>query len=179
MSNILVILADGFEEAEAIVTIDVLRRLKFNVCVTSLNEGLEVLSIHEIKIIADKKLSDCKNEKFDAIVLPGGMPGASNLKNSDDVIQIVQKAHTENAFVCAICAAPIVLSKAGILDDTKFTAYPGFERYFKTLPSSSMVVKDKNIITAKGPGAAFGFALEIANALGENTSQLEDAMFLR
>jgi len=178
MNDLLIILADGFEEAEAVITIDILRRMNFNVCIASLNDNLETISSHNIKIIADKRLSDCKNNKFKAVILPGGMPGAVNLKNSKDVIEIVQKAHLEGAFICAICAAPIVLSQAGILDNVKFTAYPGFEEYFNTPPLSNMVIRDKNIITGKGPGAAFDFATEIANALGKNTSQIAEGMFL-
>jgi len=178
MDNLLIILADGFEEAEAIITIDVLRRMNFDVCIASLNDNLQATSSRNIKITADKKLSDCKNNKFKAVILPGGMPGAMNLKNNKDVIEIIQKAHSEGAFICAICAAPIVLSHAGILDNVKFTAYPGFEEFFKTPPVSNMVVKDKNIITGKGPGAAFEFAREISHALGKNTSQLAEGMFL-
>jgi len=178
MNDVLIILADGFEEAEAVITIDVLRRLNLDVCVASLNENLATNSSRNIKIIADKKLSECKNNKYKAVVLPGGMPGASNLKNSKDVIEIVQKANAEGAFVCAICAAPIVLSHASILDNVKFTAYPGFDEYFKTKPLTDMVVRDKNIITGKGPGAAFDFAREIAHAFGKNTSQLAEGMFL-
>ena len=179
MNDILIILADGFEESEAVITIDVLRRLNLNVCIASLNDNLETTSSHNIKIIADKKLSECKNNKYKAVILPGGMPGAANLKNSKDVIEIVQKANSEGAFVCAICAAPIVLSHAGILDNVKFTAYPGFDEYYlKTKPVPDMVVRDKNIITGKGPGAAFAFAREIAHALGKNTSQVAEGMFL-
>lgn len=178
MIDILIILADGFEEAEAVITIDVLRRLNLNVCIASLNENLETISSRKIKIIADKKLSDCKNDKFRAVILPGGMPGALNLRNNNDVIEVIQKANAEKALICAICAAPVVLSKANILDNIKFTAYPNFEEYFKSLPADDMVVKDKNIITGKGVGASFDFAIKIAEALEIDTSQLAKAMLL-
>lgn len=178
MNDILIILADGFEEAEAVITIDVLRRLNLDVCVASINDNLVTTSSRNIKIIADKKVTECKNNKYKAVILPGGMPGASNLKNSKDVIEIVQKANSEGAFVCAICAAPIVLSHAGILDNVKFTAYPGLEEYYKTKPLADMVVRDKNIITGKGPGAAFDFAIEIAHSLGKDTTELAKGMFL-
>ncbi|HSA07591.1 MAG TPA: DJ-1/PfpI family protein [Candidatus Gastranaerophilales bacterium] len=178
MDDILIILADGFEEAEAVITIDVLRRMNFKVCIASLNQNLETTSSHKIKIIADKKLTDCKNDKFKAVVLPGGMPGASNLKNSKDVIDVIKKTYAEGGFVCAICAAPIVLSHAGILDNIKFTAYPGFDEFFKTPPLLDMVVKDKNVITGKGPGAAFDFARAIAHALGKDSSQVAKGMLL-
>ncbi len=107
MNDILIVLADGFEEAEAIITIDVLRRMNFDVCAASLNDNLQVTSSRKVKIIADCLLNDCKDKDFKAIVLPGGMPGASNLKNSNDVIELVKKANAKGAFVCAICAAPI------------------------------------------------------------------------
>ncbi len=178
MSDILIILADGFEEAEAVITIDVLRRLDLDVCIASLNENLHTLSSRNIKFIADKKLSDCKNESYRAVVLPGGMPGAANLKNSPDVIETVKKANSEGALVCAICSAPIVLAEAGILDGAKFTAYPGFEDYFGAKPLADMVVKYNNIITGKGPGAAFDFAQEIARSLGKDTAQVARGMLL-
>ncbi len=178
MNDILIILADGFEEAEAVITIDVLRRMNFDVCIASLNENLVTVSSHNIKIIADKKLSDCKNDKFKAVVLPGGMPGSSNLAENKDVIELVQRINSEGALVCAICAAPIALSHAGILENIKFTAYPGLNEYFKTPPLPDMVVRDKNIITGKGPGAAFAFAREISHALGKDTSQVAKGMLL-
>jgi len=178
MNDVLIILADGFEEAEAVITIDVLRRLELDVCVASLNEDLHVLSSRNIKVVAEKKLSECKDLNYRAVVLPGGMPGSTNLKNSADVIQTVQKAHSNGALVCAICAAPIVLAAAGVLDNAKFTAYPGFEDCFKTPPLADMVVKDGNIITGKGIGAAFDFALEIARALGKETARLAQGMLL-
>jgi len=178
MNDVLIILAEGFEEAEAVIVIDVLRRLNLAVCVASLNNTLEVISSRNIKIIADKKLSECKDEEFKAVVLPGGMPGSANLRESQDVIDIVKKINRQNGFVCAICAAPIVLSHAGILDNIKFTAYPGFDDYFTTPPVADMVVKDKNIITGKGPGAAFAFAREIAHALGKDSSQIAKGMFI-
>jgi len=176
--NILIILADGFEEAEAVITIDVLRRLGLNVCIASLNKNLETVSSRNIKIIADKCLEECKNEKFDAVILPGGMPGSKNLKENKDVIEIIQKAEREGAFLCSICAAAIVLSEAGVLQNIKFTAYPGFEDQLVSPPVTDMVIRDKNVITAKGPGAAFDFAREIAHALGLNTKNLAKGMLL-
>ena len=178
MNDVLIILADGFEETEAVITIDVLRRMGFDVCVASLNDDLQVTASHKVKITADCSLNDCKNKDFKAIVLPGGMPGALNLKNSNDVIELVKKTNAKGAFVCAICAAPIVLSQAGILENIKFTVYPGFEKDFKTSPLSDMVVQDKNIITGKGPGAAFDFARQIVQALGKDASQVAKGMLL-
>lgn len=178
MTDILIILADGFEEAEAVITIDVLRRLDFDVCIASLNNDLHIVSSRSIKFIADKKIEDCKNENYKAVVLPGGMPGAENLKNSADVMQILQKTNSNGDLVCAICAAPIALNAAGLLEGIKFTAYPGFENQFKTTPSTDMVVKDKNIITGKGPGAAFDFAFRIAESLGKDPSQVAKGMLL-
>ncbi len=178
MSDILIILAEGFEEAEAVITIDVLRRLEFDVCLASLSDNREVVSSHNIKFIADETLNDCKDRDYRAIVLPGGMPGSANLRDNRTVIDTVKKANANGALVCAICAAPIVLSHAGILDNSKFTAYPGFEKYFNTPPLKDMVVQDGNIITGKGPGAAFEFAMKIAQALGKDPSAVAKGMLV-
>lgn len=178
MSDVLIILAEGFEEAEAVITIDVLRRLEFEVCIASLSENKEVLSSRKIKFVADAALNEIKNRDYRAVVLPGGMPGSSNLRNSDTVIEIVKKTNDKGALVCAICAAPIVLSHAGILDNIKFTAYPGFEHYFNTTPLTDMVVQEGNIITGKGPGAAFEFAMKISRALGKDPSVVAKGMLV-
>lgn len=179
MRDVLIILADGFEEAEAVITVDVLRRLDFDVTIASLNEDLLVESSRKIGFIADEKLSKCKNADYKAVVLPGGMPGSENLKNSPDVMEIIKKTNIQGGLICAICAAPIALSAAGVLDNVKFTAYPGFEGQFKTAPLRDMVVKDKNIITGKGPGAAFEFAFKIAESLGKDPSQTAKDMLVR
>ncbi len=178
MGDVLIILANGFEEAEAVITVDVLRRLGIDVCIASVNDSPETESSGKIRFIADKKLPDCKNDKFKAVILPGGMPGTANLKNNGNVMEVIQKANERGAFVCAICAAPIVLGAAGVLEDVKFTVYPGFEEYFEKKPLTDMVVQDKNIITGKGPGAAFGFALRIGKALGKDTSAVARGMLL-
>jgi len=178
MNDVLIILADGFEEIEAVVTIDVLRRFDLDVCIASLTSKLEVASAHNVKIVADCTLEDCKDKDFKAIILPGGMPGSMNLRNNTDVIELLQKANNNNVIICSICAAAIALSQAGVLEGVKFTAYPGFEQYFETLPLTDMVVQDKNIITGKGPGAAFDFAMQIAKALGKETSQVVKGMLL-
>lgn len=178
MKDVLIILADGFEETEAIATIDVLRRMNFDVTIASLNDNLQATSAHQVKVTADKTLTDAKLDKYKAIVLPGGMPGAANLKNSKDVIELIQKTYETGDLVCAICAAPIALSAAGVLSGARFTAYPGFEDQLLEQPLSDMVVKHKNIITGKGPGAAFDFARKISEALGKDTSQLAKGMLL-
>ena len=178
MNDVLVILASGFEEAEAVITIDVLRRLGIRVCIASLGENLQVSSCRNVKIVADRKLSECKDEKFSAIVLPGGMPGAMNLKDSPVVIELIKKAAAEGACVCAICAAPMVLAQAGLLNNVEFTAYPGMDEYYGATPLDDMVVQDGNIITGKGPGAAFAFARKIAEALGKDSTQVAQGMFI-
>lgn len=179
MNDVLIILADGFEDVEAITTIDVLRRLDIDVSIASLSSELEVTSSSNVKFVAECTLEDCKDKDFNAVVLPGGMPGSMNLRNSPTVMDVLQKANSQNAFVCSICAAAIALSNAGVLEGVKFTAYPGFEQYLSSQPLPDMVVQDKNVITGKGPGAVFDFALTIAEALGKETSPVAKGMLLR
>jgi len=172
MNEVLIILADGFEEAEAVITIDVLRRLNIDVCIASLNSNLQTISSRGIKIIAEKYIGECKNTDYKAVILPGGMPGAANLRESADVIEIIKQTFAKGNLVCAICAAPIALAKAGVLDGKKFTAYPGFDDLLPHSPETAMVVVDGNVITGKGPAAAFEFAKKIGETLGKNTSQV-------
>lgn len=163
--NALVILAEGYEEIEAITPIDLLKRAGINVTVAGLNSK-EVTGAHGIKTIADTALEDINND-FDAIVLPGGMPGTKNLLNSEEVINLVKEiSSSPNKLCAAICAAPQVLSKAGILKGKKFTCYPGIE---SNIPEgkhlSDNVVIDENIITSRGVGTAIDFSLAIVEFL--------------
>lgn len=163
--KIIVLLADGFEEIEAITVVDYLRRLEeFQVETVSITEELLVRGAHDIEVKADKLLGDIRQEDYDALVVPGGMPGAKNLKENKEVVKIVKSLYDDDKLLAAICAGPIVLEEAGILEGRKITSYPGFEGEFKNSQyREEAVVRDGNIITARGPFLAVDFTLEIVD----------------
>lgn len=163
--KVLVTLATGFEEIEAITVVDILRRVEIDVTTAYLDEN-PVIGSHNISINADKCLSDLKSDDFDCIILPGGLPGSENLKNDDTVISFVKNINSRGGYVAAICAAPIVLGHAGIVEGKNATCYPGFEGAMKGANYTSQPAEvDGNIITGKGPGCSIPFALEIVKAL--------------
>lgn len=162
----LVILADGFEEVEALTPVDFLRRAGVSVTVAGLGtEKVEGRS--GIRVYCDCNLESVETESWDAVVLPGGMPGAENLAASALVSQIIMNTYNAGKLVCAICAAPaVVLAPLGILKDRKAVCYPGMdERAPQVRFLSSKVMTDGNIITARGAGCAQEFAFEIISAL--------------
>ncbi|MBR7121236.1 MAG: DJ-1/PfpI family protein [Lentisphaeria bacterium] len=180
MKKILLILADGFEEIEALGTADVLRRLGMAVTLAGL-ETEEVTGAHGMKISADVRLAAVSNDLFDAVLLPGGMPGAANLDKSCEVDKVLQKAAASGKIIGAICAAPFILAKRGLLDGKKFTMYPGFESELHGLQySDAPALTDGNIVTGKGPGAVFAFAGAVAGALGfsQECEKLYRGMFI-
>lgn len=159
-------LADGFEEIEAIAPIDILRRADIFVTTVGVT-GKTVAGRHGIDVIADVEaecLDGCDN--IEAIILPGGLPGATNLEASDKVQQIIDKANSNGALICAICAAPQILGHKGLLEGKCAIAYPGFEKELRGAKiSDEHVVTDGNFITAKGAGVALEFGLAIVSAL--------------
>lgn len=162
----LVILAEGFEEVEAIAPVDVLRRAGVRVILAGVN-SLTVKSSRGIGVQADALLKDIKDLP-DAVILPGGLPGAVNLAKSGEVAALVKKMNSAGKLVAAICAAPAaVLAPLGILDGKKATCYPGCEADFsnKIVHSKDRVALDGNIITSQGPGTALEFAFAIAARL--------------
>lgn len=163
----LIILADGFEESEAIVPIDLLRRAKVNVTIAGLSQVIK--SARNISIIADILLTG--NEEFDMLILPGGQPGTSNLKASSMVLSMVQKSRQQGKFIAAICAAPSVLAAAGILDNIKITCFPGTETECPgAIALPGPVVIDGAIITSKGMGTAIPFGLVLVEALTDKAT---------
>ncbi|MCL2220137.1 MAG: DJ-1/PfpI family protein [Chitinispirillia bacterium] len=159
MPQAVTILADGFEEIEAITVIDLLRRAGIGVTVLGL-DSLMVRGAHDIRVAADGLLREFSGT-FDALVLPGG-PGTKNLAASEEVLNMVREAHGRGKICAAICAAPAVLAKAGILEKKKATCYPGCEAALSgVLLATDAVVADENIITSRGVGTAIPFALEL------------------
>ncbi|MEM5772798.1 MAG: DJ-1/PfpI family protein [Candidatus Aenigmatarchaeota archaeon] len=161
--RILVLLADGFEEIEAITVIDVLRRAGIEVDTVGITAGW-VTGSHNVKVMADKKLSEIDVDRYDGIVLPGGSKGVANLMKSSKVKEFLEKMNEKNKLIAAICAAPSILAKYHLLDNKRATIYPGMERELP-YPRDEKVVIDANVITSQGPGTAMEFALAIVEKL--------------
>ena len=178
---IFVFLAPGFEEGEAICPIDILRRAGLDVVTVSITEDREVVGAHGITVKADVALSDLPDCYPQAIVLPGGMPGTRNLEACIELRERVFRAYENGAFLCAICAAPMILGKMGLLENKKATCYPGFEEYLTGAVVGGRVKTDGRIITACGMGAAIEFGLSIVEALqgAECASKIKEAILAR
>lgn len=160
--KIAVHLADGFEEIEAISIIDVLRRADLDVSVVSVTGKTEVNGAHQVKVIADMLFENVDYKEVYMIVLPGGMPGASNLDAHEGLKQQIRNFDAENKSLAAICAAPLVFGNLGILEGKQAVCYPGFESYLKGADVLQYpVLESGNIITGRGPGVAIPFALKI------------------
>ena len=164
--TVLVALADGFEEIEAVTIIDILRRAGVEVIVAGVGKR-EITGAHEITVGAEVLLEQYQGLP-DAVVLPGGMPGAKNLKESEALKDLLSKMKKANKLIGAICASPaVVLASQGLLDGKKATCYPGFENELgpKVTFSQERVVRDGQIITSRGPGSALEFSLELVKEL--------------
>ena len=163
MPKALVLLAEGFEEIEAVTIVDVLRRAQVLVHVAAL-KGAPVRGSHGIEIVPDGSLAEIDASGFDAVVLPGGMPGSKNLRDDARVLAVVREFDAAGKLVAAICAAPIALEAAGVLRGRRATSYPGNE-----LPSAAYseerVVEDGNLVTSRAPGSALEFALRLVARL--------------
>ncbi len=182
VKKIAVLLKEGFEEVEAIVPIDVLRRLGMDVVIAGDSGG--VPGAHGVMIDTDLLLEDVDVATLSCVLLPGGMPGATNLRDDPAVIELVKAVHFAGGIVAAICAAPIAFAAAGIMGGKRCTGYPMplvkeslADADYTGAPSEI----DGNIVTGKGPGAAFDFALAVATALGaeSQTRTLYENMFVK
>lgn len=173
MAKILIPLAEGFEEIEAVTNIDVLRRAGLDVITAGIGSK-KIEGDHGIKIETDTEINEIDAADLEAVVLPGGMPGAANLRDSNELRNIIKQLNEENKLCAAVCAAPIVLEAAGILDGKKATSYPGFD---KDMPSCNYqeerVVIDGNLITGRGPGVAMEFAMTIVEYLIDEETRIE------
>ena len=167
MPKVLIPLAAGCEELEAVTIIDLLRRAGIDVVVAGLQPGI-VRASRGTLLVPDCTLDVALQEDFDMVVLPGGMPGMTNLKDDPRTIPLLQKMAQNGKYVCAICAAPVVLAGAGLLKGKEATSYPGFLDTMNlpdTTFSNAPVVTDGKIITSRGPGTAMDFALELIETL--------------
>ena len=166
MKKILIHLANGFEEIEAITLIDVLRRAGCEVVTVSVTGKLEVTGAHGITLLADKLFDESDYGQTDMIVLPGGQPGSDNLNRHEGLRKQITTFHQQGKLLAAICAAPLVLGSTGVLKGKKATCYPGVESQLTGATCTGNAVEvDGNIITGKGPGLALSFSLALVEKL--------------
>ena len=177
--RVLVPIATGTEEIEAVTIIDTLVRAGAKVTVANANADskgdLETVTCSRgVKIVADCPVSSCMDTSWDAIILPGGMPGATNLNSNAQLVQLLKKQRKDGALYGAICAAPaVVLAAQGLLQDRRATCYPA-DKFTSAIPSlgEGRVVVDQNCVTSAGPGTSLEFSLEIVKLLyGEEKKQ--------
>ncbi len=173
--RVIVLFKEGFEEIEALSPVDVLRRAGVKCDMVGMDE-LYVKSSHDIVIKMDKVFDETDLEA-DVVVLPGGMPGAASLRDDDRVINLVKSFYDDHKIVSAICAAPIVLHKAGVLEGKNFTCYPGFEKEAVSgIYHDELVCVDDHIVTARGPAAALAFGYAVLEKCGIDSSKYQNAM---
>ncbi len=166
-------LADGFEECEALAPLDILRRGGIDIKTVGIG-GEFIRGTHDITVKADISENDVSlNGNLEAVILPGGMPGTNNLEKNTTVRNAVEYANQNGKLICAICAAPKILGSMGLLEGKNATCFPGFEKDLMGAEiSKDFIIKDGNIITAKGAGVALEFGFEILAALkSTETSQ--------
>ena len=166
-----VFLADGFEEIEAITSIDVLKRAELDVQMISVTGSLTVQGAHGISVVCDRAFSSCDFKEAKAIVLPGGMPGADTLSKHKGLLELIKNLVGSSTYLAAICAAPMVFGKMGILENRKVVCYPGFEDQLTGAKiEDSLVAVDGQFVTGKGPGASMDFALTLVQLLKDKAT---------
>jgi len=165
-ANVLVPIADGSEEIEAVCIIDVLRRAGASVTVASVG-ALQITASRGVRIVADKSIADCMGTVYDLIALPGGMPGAEHLRDSNELIDLLKAQKREGRFYAAICASPaVVLQHHGLLDSIRATCHPFFvDKITNRDAVESRVVVDGSCITSRGAGTAIEFGLKLVEVL--------------
>lgn len=157
-------MADGCEEIEGLTVVDIVRRAGIDITTISISDKKEVAGAHGITFLADAKKDEVDFSTLDGIVLPGGMPGTTNLGADETVDKVIREFAAGGKLVAAICAAPSVLGQAGLLNGKHATSYPGFEpKLTGAVTSEDPVVQDGNVITSRGMGTAIAFALEIVS----------------
>jgi 4-methyl-5(b-hydroxyethyl)-thiazole monophosphate biosynthesis len=180
MARCCILFAQGFEEIEATTIVDVLRRADVEAVMLGL-AGKEVTGAHGITMRMDGLLADAADQTWDLVVLPGGMPGASTLRDDPAVQALVKAQHGAGRKVAAICAAPIALGAAGLLEGRTATSYPGFgDQLTGATLCEDRVVVDELITTSRGPGTSLEFALELVRQLvsDEAADSLHEAMLV-
>jgi 4-methyl-5(b-hydroxyethyl)-thiazole monophosphate biosynthesis len=175
--TVLVPIAEGTEELEAVTIIDVLRRAGADVTVASVASSLQVVASRKVNLVADCLVTDCASKTYDLIVLPGGLPGAEHLRDSKLLIEMLKLQKQTGRLYAAICASPAVaLAPHGLLDGKAATCYPSCaDQLPDTSKRDQRVVVDGNCMTSQGPGTALEFAIELVRQLYDNATAQEVA----
>ncbi len=178
MKKCIILFSDGTEEIEALTPLDILRRAGVGCVLAKVpaggkSDGLTAEGSHGIKVVCDRQVSEVKQDDFDMVIVPGGMPGTSNIGMNGSAVRLIEAAYESGRFVAAICAAPSLLGKLGMLEGRNAICYPGFEKELRGAKiADAKVVRDGNVITGAGMGVALDFALECVKALcGEETAK--------
>ncbi|MDO8303662.1 MAG: DJ-1/PfpI family protein [Sedimentisphaerales bacterium] len=181
--KVLVPIADGTEEIEAVSIIDTLRRAGAEVTVASVTEKLNIVASRGVRIDADAMIGECVDTTYDLVVLPGGMPGATHLRDSKELTEILKQQQQQGRLYGAICASPaVVLEHHGLIGGRKATCYPSFAKDLSNADASgSRTVVDGTLITGQGPGTAIEFALKLVELLfgSEKAAEIAKAMIVR
>ncbi len=181
MPKVLIPLADGFEEIEALAVVDVLRRAEFEVVLAGLHDG-QTVSARNVSLVPDSYIDNIKSDGFDMIVLPGGQPGTNNLAADKRIKRLLKEFNDKGKLIGAICAATTILADAGVINNKQVTCYPTYSNKLGNAHyKDKAVVTDGNIITSQGPGTAIAFALAIvARLAGAHTAEtIEKAMLVQ
>ena len=166
MKKAIVFLANGFEEMEATGTVDILRRGGIDAKTVSITDSKKVIGAHNMEYMADATFAEMDFSDAEALILPGGMPGSSNLNSDEPLKELLIEQYKKGKSVAAICAAPMVLGGLGLLKGRRATCYPGFElKLIGANVTGEAVEVDGNVITGKGPGLVFKFALALVSAI--------------
>lgn len=179
MAKVAVFFATGYEEIEALTVVDVLRRANIETDMISVSGDGSVCGAHGIEVKMDKCLSGTEAAEYDVCVLPGGMPGTTNLEKSDVLMKVVDSFYAQDKLVAAICAAPSILGHRDMLKGKTACCYPGFEDELEGAEvTDEAVTRDGNVITSRAMGCALDFALEILAALTDarNADQMADKL---
>ncbi len=173
--KVALMMADGTEECEALIVLDLLHRANIECDLISVQKKSAIISSHEVVIVCDSCVRDVNLDDYDAIVLPGGMPGMENLYQTPELIDALHKFANKKKLIAAICASPTILAREGLLEDVHSTSYPSFQKYLvregAIIEPHKTCVLDGSIITAKGLGCAFDFALAIIKYLKPSFSR--------
>lgn len=173
MPSVLLPLANGSEDLEAITVLNILRRAGIEAVSASL-DGQAIRGSRGTVIVPDTSLDEALKRDFDMVVLPGGQPGTNNLKADARIIKLVRDMATDGRYVCAICAAPSILAVAGLLDGKNATSFPGaLDAFPRVSRQSQAVVEDGKLITSRGPGTAMDFALTLVERLSGKSKREE------
>lgn len=180
MSKSIILLANGYEEVEALTVVDLFRRVDLTIDMISITGDLETVGDHGITIRADKLLNEIDSSEYDMLILPGGLPGSQQLTADEDVQQLLKDFRAADKYIAAICAAPMALERAGLLKDYCGTGYPAVCRNIYDDFCEDIVCVDRKLITAQGPAVSTYFALKLVEIMAgkEARDELAEGMLL-